>query len=288
MDVFLTGGTGLVGSSVLAALVAEGHTVRALARSDSSAAAVEAAGATAVRGDLTDADLLAREATAAEGIIHTASPGDATSADVDAAFLDAVLGAISGSGKPYVHTGGVWVHGSGTVDEDTPRDAPDLTAWREPLDARVTSGADGVRGVLVEPGIVYAEQDGQVAGITAAVLGGPTDDDGAVQLPGSGAQHWTTVHAADLGRLYVLALTHGAAGSTYLGVNGDNPTVAEIAEAAGVRAVGTTEESTLERLGAFGGALLLDQQATGEKARRELGWSPAEPTLTELLGRLRG
>ncbi len=85
---------------------------------------VEAAGATAVRGDLTDADLLAREATAAEGTIHTASPGDATSADVDAAFLDAVLGAIGGSGKPYVHTGGCLGARLGHVDEDTPRDAP--------------------------------------------------------------------------------------------------------------------------------------------------------------------
>ncbi len=55
-----------------------------------------------------------------------------------------------------------------------------------------------------------------------------------------------------------------------------------------MRAVGTSDESTQERLGAFGGALLLDQQATGEKARRELGWSPTEPTLTELLGRLQG
>ncbi|KQS71357.1 NAD-dependent epimerase/dehydratase family protein [Modestobacter sp. Leaf380] len=287
MDVFLTGGTGLVGSSVLAALLADGHTVRALARSDSSAAAVEAAGATAVRGDLTDTDLLAREAVAAEGIVHTASPGDETSARVDSDLLDAVLGAIADSGKPYVHTGGVWVHGSGQVDEDTPVDAPDLTAWRGPLDERVVSARDGVRSVLVEPGIVYAESDGGVAGITAMLLSGPTDEAGAVQLPGSGEQHWTTVHAADLGRLYALALTHAPAGSRYLGVSGQNPTVAEIAEAAGVRAVGTSPESTLERLGAFGGALLLDQQATGEKARRELGWTPVEPSLVEVVAATR-
>lgn len=141
MDVVLTGGTGLVGSHVLTALLADGHTVRALARSDSSAAAVEAAGATAVRGGLADTDLLAREAVAADGVVHTASPGDETSADVDAAVLDAVLGALAGTGKPYVHTGGVWVHGSGRVDEDTPLDPPQLTAWRRPLDERVTSAS---------------------------------------------------------------------------------------------------------------------------------------------------
>ncbi len=283
MDVFLTGGTGLVGSSVLTALVADGHTVRALARSDSSAAAVEAAGATAVRGDLTDTALVAREATAAEGIVHTASPGDASSADVDSAFLDAVLGAIADSGKPYVHTGGVWVHGSGEVEESTPLDPPQLTAWRQPFDERITSARDGVRSILIEPGVVYATQGGQVAGIPGAVLHGPTDDNGAVVLPGSGDQHWATVHAADLGRLYSLALTHAPAGSSYLGVGGDNPTVREIAEAAGLTVVGSSDEETTQRLGLLGGALLLDQQATGEKARRELGWTPVEKTLLEVI-----
>jgi len=285
MDVFLTGGTGLVGSHVLTALLADGHTVRALARSDASAAAVEAAGATAVRGELTDTDLVAREAVDADGVIHTASPGDETSADVDQAFLDAVLGAIANSGKPYLHTGGCWVHGSGQIDEDTPRAAPQLTAWRQPLDERVTSARDGVRSVLIEPGIVYASEDGQVAGITGVVLGGPTDDDGATQLPGSGDQHWTTVHAADLGRLYSLALTHAPAGSTYLGVSGQNPTVREIGEAAGLRVVGTSDEATNERLGLFGEALLLDQQATGGKARTELGWTPTEASLLETVAR---
>lgn len=287
MDVFLTGGTGLVGSHVLAALLADGHTVRALARSEASAAAVAAAGATAVPGDLTDTALLAREAGAGDGVVHTASPGDATSADVDTALLDAVLGALADSGKPYLHTGGCWVHGSGRIDEDTPRDAPQLTAWRQPLDERVTSARDGVRSVLIEPGIVYAVQDGQVAGIPGVVLQGPPDDSGAVQLPGSGDQHWTTVHAADLGRLYALALTHAPAGSTYLGVSGDNPTVREIGEAAGLTVAGSTDEATTDRLGPFGAALLLDQQATGDKARRELGWTPVEPSLLEVLASTR-
>lgn len=91
------------------------------------------------------------------------------------------------------------------------------------------------------------------------------------------------MHAADLGRLYALALTHSPAGGRYLGVSGANPTVREIGEAAGLRVVGTSEEDTLARLGAFGGALLLDQQATGDKARRELGWTPVEPPLLEVV-----
>lgn len=127
MNIFLTGGTGLVGSSVLRALLADGHAVRALARSDSSAETVKAAGADVVRGDLADADLLAGEATRADAVIHTASPGDATSADVDEVLLDAVLGALRDTGRAFVHTSGAWVHGSGHVDESTrstPRSSP--------------------------------------------------------------------------------------------------------------------------------------------------------------------
>lgn len=99
MKVFLTGGTGYIGSAVLAELVRSGHEVSALARSGASAGKVEAAGARAVRGGLTDGELLAREAASADGVIHAASPGDATNADADTAVLDAVLPARTGGGE---------------------------------------------------------------------------------------------------------------------------------------------------------------------------------------------
>lgn len=287
MNIFLTGGTGLVGSSVLRALLADGHTVRALARSDSSGEAVEAAGAQAVRGDLTDTDLLAHEAEQAGGVIHTASPGDATSADVDGALLDAVLGAVHDTGKPFVHTSGAWVHGSGHVDEQAPIEAPQVTAWRRPFDERITSARDGARSILIAPGIVYAVADGHVAGITGMVIAGPHDDDGALLVPGSGEQHWITVHAEDLGRLYARALTDAPAGAYYLGASGQNPTVREVGEATGARVVGSSKEETEARLGVLAEALLLDQQATGEKARRELGWTPTQPSLLQELAATR-
>jgi nucleoside-diphosphate-sugar epimerase len=284
MNVFLTGGTGLVGSAVLRALLADGHTVSALARTDDSAQALERAGAQAVRGDLNDAAGLADVARAADGVIHTAAKSDGTDAQSDAALLDAVLPALAGTGKPYVHTSGVWVHGSGVVDEDTPSDPPQLTSWRPPLDARVlAAAADGIRSVVIAPGIVH----GHGGGLPNVVRSGPRTDDGALVLPGSGDQHWTTVHDDDLGRLYALALVGAEPGSYFLGVSGSNPTVREIGIAADRgaggdgRVVGSSDEETEARLGPLAGALDLDQQASGARARSELGWAPTGPTLTE-------
>ena len=114
---------------------------------------------------------------------------------------------------------------------------------------------------------------------------GDRTPDGALVLPGSGDQHWTTVHADDLGRLYALALRRAPAGSWYLAVSGSNPTVREIGVAASRGAggsgavVGSSAEETVARLGPFGAALLLDQQASGARARAELGWRPEGPTL---------
>jgi nucleoside-diphosphate-sugar epimerase len=286
MDVFLTGGTGLVGSAVLRALLADGHTVHALARSDRSAGVLESAGATVVRGDVDDPSVLADAARNAGAFIHTAAGSDGKDAERDAALLDAVLPALAGTGKAYLHTSGVWVHGSGVVDETTPFDPPPLTAWRLPLDARVRAAADdGVRSVVIAPGIVF----GRGQGLPNVVKNGPRTDDGALVLPGSGEQHWTTVYADDLGRLYAHAVDQAAPGSYYLGVSGQTPTVREIGEAADRgaggdgRVVGEPDEATEARLGPLAAALLLDQQATGAKARTELGWEPTGPSLVDEL-----
>ncbi|PZA21483.1 epimerase [Modestobacter versicolor] len=284
MDVFLTGGTGLVGSAVLLALLEEGHTVHALARSERSARVLASTSAIVVRGDVGDPALLAEAARSADGFVHTAAAADGEDAQRDAALLDAVLPVLAGTGKPYVHTSGVWAHGSGEIDEDTPFAPPQLTAWRLPLDARVrAAAADGVRSVLIAPGIVH----GRGLGLPTVVKDGPRTEDGALVLPGSGEQHWTTVHTDDLARLYVRALTDAAPGSYYLGVSGANPTVREIGEAASRGAgldpatVPSTDAETEARLGALAGALALDQQATGAKARAELDWKPTGPTLLE-------
>lgn len=284
MTIFLTGGSGYIGSAVLSQLVARGREVRALARSDASAAAIEQAGGVAVRGEITDTDLLAREAAASDGFIHTAATSTAADADHDAAVLDAVLPALAGSGKAYVHTSGVWVHGSGaTLTEATPFAPPPITGWRLPLDARVrAAAADGVRSIVIAPGIVY----GHGGGIPNLVKSAPRAD-GALLYVG-GEQHWTTVHVDDLAHLYVLAFEQAEAGSYFLGVGGDNPLVEDLARAASHaagldgRVAPEPEADARERLGPMYDALVLDQEATGAHAR-ELGWKPRARTLVDEL-----
>ena len=279
MAVFLTGATGFVGSVVLRTLRRQGRAVTALVRSQAKAREVEDVGATALIGELSDLEVIATAVAASSGVIHTASPGDQSSADLDDKFVGAVLAALAGTDIPFVHTGGVWVFGSGTdITESTPLDPPTITAWRAPIEARVR--AANVRTSIVAPGIVYSRRG---AGIPAVLL---PDATGTVRLVGDGSQHWTTVHVEDLAELYVLALDAGAQDAYYIGVGGDNPAVRElgIAAALGGPVAAETEAQSRARLGeGFADALLLDQQATGAAARAELGWVPRRPTLATVL-----
>ena len=129
MKILLTGGTGFVGAAVLRRLVDDGHAVTAVVRSESSGETVAAAGATPLQGDLFDSAWLAAQLREHDAGVHTAAPGDETSATMDDAVVDAAVEAFGGTDKPFVHTGGVWTYGSGAdLDEETPYDAPAITA----------------------------------------------------------------------------------------------------------------------------------------------------------------
>jgi nucleoside-diphosphate-sugar epimerase len=282
MSILLTGATGFIGSSVLRHLIDEGHSVTALVRDEAKAAQVRAAGATALVGDARDIDLVADASEASDGVIHLAS-----AKDVDHDFITGVFRGLEGSDKPFVHTGGIWTYGSNAdITEDSPVDPPELTSWRGVNESRVRY-ALGIRTVVVVPAVVY----GYGKGIPNDIAGAPVTDatSPALHLIGDGTQHWTTVHVDDLAALYVLALERGVGGSTYLGASGQNPTVRQLGEAAARAAglAGVTAESadaSRERLGAgYADALLLDQQASGSRARIDLGWEPNGPSLVEEL-----
>jgi nucleoside-diphosphate-sugar epimerase len=284
MKIAITGATGFVGSHILAELQSNGHKVTALVRDDAQAATVSARGATPAIVDLYDRPAVVKLFSEADGAVHTASPGDATSANLDSAIADAAIAAFDGSGKPYAQISGAWVFGSNTsISDDSPFNAPPLVAWKEPIERRVL-GATGMRGIVIVSSTAYGDGGGGVPGL---VLASPRDADGNLIMLGNGRQHWPEVHVADLAAAFRRVLEDDAARGYYVIGNGLNPTVAELTEAAAVAvgapgAVPGSDEEARSRLGpVFAEVLLLDQAITATRARDELGWQPTHPGLVE-------
>jgi nucleoside-diphosphate-sugar epimerase len=284
MNVALTGSAGFVGSHILTDLVKHGHEVTALVRNDAQAELVAARGATPTVVDLYDTPAVARVLASTDGAIHTASPGDETSANLDAAVVDAAIEAFAGTGKPYLHISGIWVYGTNSsITEDSPFDAPALVAWKEPIERRVLDAED-LRGVVIVSSVVYGDGGGGIPGL---LLNSPRDEAGNLIMLGTGQQHWSTIHAADLADFFRRALEDDKARGYYILGNGQNPTVAELTQAAAVAAgapgaVPGSDDEARARLGDyFAEVLIIDQATTAEKARTELNWSPTNPTLVD-------
>ena len=284
MKVALTGATGFIGSHVLTDLYKHGHDVTALVRDDDQAEIVAARGATPAVVDLYDRPTVVSVLGDADGAIHTASPGDATSADLDSAVVDAAIDAYAGTGKAYIEISGQWVYGANTaITEESPFHAPALVAWKEPIERRVL-GAKDMRGVVVVSGVAYGDGGGGIPGL---LLGSPRDDQGNLIMLGTGQQHWSTVHVADLADFFRRVLEHDVARGYYVIGDGLNPTVAELTEAAAAAvgapgAVPGSDEEARQRLGDyFAEVLLLDQGTNAAKAQAELDWSPSRPGLVE-------
>jgi nucleoside-diphosphate-sugar epimerase len=284
MRIALTGATGFIGSHILAELRANGHEVTALVRDDAQAAAVTERGATPVVVDLYDRPSVVEVFSHNDGAVQTASPGDATSVDMDSAVADAAIEAFEGTGKPYVPISGAWVFGSNTsIRDDSPFNPPALVAWKEPIERRVL-GASGMRGVVIVSSTAYGDGGGAIPGL---LLGSPRDNGGNLIMLGDGRQHWPNVHVADLAGAFRLVLENEAARGYYVIGNGLNSTVAELTEAAAVAAgapgaVPGSEEEARARLGDyFAEVLLLDQRTAATRARDELGWQPSHPGLVD-------
>ena len=283
MKVVLTGATGFIGSHVLTDLHKHGHEVTALVRDDAQADTVAARGATPAVVDLYDRPAVTKLLGDADGAIHTASPGDATSANLDSAVVDAVTDAFAGTGKPYLQISGLWIYGDNiSITEESPFNAPPMVAWKEPIERRVLD-ATGMRGVVIVSGVAYGDGGGGIPGL---LLGSPRDDAGNLIMLGTGQQHWSTVHAADLADFFRRALEDDSARGRYVIGNGLHPTVAELTEAAAVAvgapgAVPGSDDEARARLGDyFAEVLLLDQGTDAARARAELGWHPV-PSVTD-------
>jgi nucleoside-diphosphate-sugar epimerase len=276
MRVFLTGGTGYVGSAVLEALVRHGHHVDALVRHPEAAARVQARGAHAILGDLMNAAPWRDAAAVADGAVHAAVDYSARQRDVDAAAIDSLLALPARAGRFVVYTSGIWVLGAAPepVDETAPLSPVELVAWRPAHELRMlAAAAQGVRAIVVRPGIVY----GGSRGIVGDLLKDAANS--LVRIVGSGENHWPLIYDRDLGELYArLVGTPDAAGvfhATDGGAETVNEIVAALAEHAptqpSIRHVPLAEAR--KKMGPYAEALALDQIVRSPRARA-LGWAP--------------
>jgi nucleoside-diphosphate-sugar epimerase len=282
MRVFLTGGTGYIGSAVLDALVRSGHQVTALVRDSEKAERLEARGATSLLGDLGGSARYLGRVLDADAVVHTAMAEAPRGPALERVFLDAVLPALAAAGgaKRFVYTSGIWVLGPrGTAaDENAAPNPVAHVAWRAEHEALVQAAAGPtLTTTILRPGIVYGGGRGLVSDMLRDAL------NGLVRVIGDGQNRWPCVYDRDLAELYVRVL--GAPGGVYHATGDEDERVGDIADAisqhvspaADIRHVPLREARG--KLGPKADALALDQVVRSPRARA-LGWSPSMHGIT--------
>ncbi len=286
MRVFVTGGTGTIGSAVVAELLGNGHAVLALARSDDSAQAVKEAGAEALRGGLADLDVLRAGAAQSDGVISLAFGRDYNSPDAlaqavteESAALAALGEELIGSDRPIATVSGTpWVRGRTSTEADPlPTDGPVGGRGRSVM-ALLDLASRGVRSTAVRmPRTVHNEGKGGFAGL----LTDAARRAGVSGYPGDGTQRWPAVHALDAAVLFRLALESAPAGTSWHAVSDEGDAVRDIATVIGRRLGLPVEAVPQENFGPFGPIFAMDQPASSAHTRDALGWRPTHPGLLD-------
>ena len=284
MRIFVTGASGWIGSAVVPELIGAGHQVLGLARSDASAAAIAAAGAETLRGDLDDLDALRAGATSSDGVIHLAFIHDFTqfeaSVQADARAIEAIGAALEGSDKPLVIASGTpALPGRVATERDEFPAVGSMAGRAANAQAALGMAARGVRSSIVRlPRSVHGEGDrhGFIPRLIEAAR-----DAGVSGYVGDGSSRWPAVHVLDAAPLFRLAVEGAPAGSVLHAVGDEAVPVREIAEVIGRCLNLPVASRPSEEFGFLGAIFGLDQPASSDLTRELLGWRPVQPGLTE-------
>ena len=287
MRVFVTGATGFIGSAVVHELIKAGHEALGLARSDSAADKLIAAGATVHRGDLEDLDSLRSGAAGADGVIHTGFIHDFARfrevCETDRLVIETIGSVLKGSTRPFIVTSGTGLlaQGSLALEADMPAPGPNPRIASE--EAADSVAALGVRvSILRLPPSVHGEGDHGFVPLLINIA----RQKGISAYKGEGLNRWPAVHRFDAARLFRLALEKAPEpGTRFHGVAEEGVSFRDIAQAIGkglhLPAVSKSPEEATVHFDWFAHFASLDNPSSGRQTQEALGWKPDQPGLIE-------
>lgn len=293
MRVFITGATGFVGFAVAQELVAEGHQVLGLARSNEGAKSLAAIGVQPHRGDLADLESLRSGAEMAGGVIHCAFNHDfskfAENCELDRQAIETLGASLVGSDRPLVVTSGIGSIAPGRAATEDDAAMPSPPSY--PRCSEQTAVALALRGVHTSVVRLPQVHDPVKQGFVTYLMAIAREKSVSAYV-GDGSNRWAAVHRSDAARLYRLALEKTTAEvARYHAVGEEGIPTKEIAEAIGhglkVPVVSVPPEQAMQHFGFLGGFAGLDMPASSALTRQRLGWHPTGVGLIADLGAMK-